>query len=354
MNCHEFREWLDDLLVRDPDEAPPADLARHRDECDDCARQHALALETLEAITPKVLIGASPGLKERIMSAIPSVSPNGVAVAVPGRTRRPVEAQSPDSGRGGFAHRRAGAVRWVVALAAGVLLAVGLFPFGGAPWGSSHGRAWDLLAGASAAEARLFAADGLVSLNNEIVVEPVEDAELLQARWLPIVSIQADGKPRLDQLKLAGEVGKGYTVRDQSWYDPATRRFARVLSVGSRPLFANAFDGRSVHLLEIDEQGRPRIKDEVVTADFQPPKDPAGFLGIAAGLTGTFDRRELARDEGPTKLGDGTAAHMVRLVGPSHDADSYVRATIRDDDHTIASIDFIARGRTLYRVRRAG
>ncbi len=361
MNCHEFRGWLDDMLIRDSDEATPADVARHLNECDDCARQHELALETLDAITPRNLIGASPRLKEQIMSSISSITLDGISVDVlPFGSHRSGETRTPDSGHAAtgsvVAHRRPVRAGLAVALAAGVLLALCLFPFGGVPWGWSNGHAWNLLAEASAAEARLFAADRLVSLNNEIVVEPVADAELLQARWLPMLSIQADGKPRLDQLKLGGEVGKGYTVRDQSWYDPATHRFARVLSVENRPLFANAFDGRAVHLLEIDEQGRSHIVDQAVTADFQPPKDPAGFLGIAAGLTGVLDRpdrRDLVRDEGPTKLADRTLARVVRLTSPGNGPDSYLLATIRDDDHTIESIDFVARGRTLYRVRRA-
>ena len=74
MNCHECREWIDDLLLRDPDEAPPADVARHLAECAECAREHALALETLEAITPRALAVASPRLKERIMAAIPTTT----------------------------------------------------------------------------------------------------------------------------------------------------------------------------------------------------------------------------------------------------------------------------------------
>ncbi len=74
MNCHECRQWIDDLLLRDPDEAPPADVALHLDECAECAREHALALETLEAITPGALVVASPRLKERIMAAIPAAT----------------------------------------------------------------------------------------------------------------------------------------------------------------------------------------------------------------------------------------------------------------------------------------
>ena len=71
MNCHECRQWIGDLLLRDPDEAPPADVAEHLVDCDECAREHTLALETLEAITPAGSTVASPRFKERIMAAIP-------------------------------------------------------------------------------------------------------------------------------------------------------------------------------------------------------------------------------------------------------------------------------------------
>ena len=37
MNCQECRDWIDDLLLRDPDEPPPADVADHLAGCDDCA-----------------------------------------------------------------------------------------------------------------------------------------------------------------------------------------------------------------------------------------------------------------------------------------------------------------------------
>jgi hypothetical protein len=159
-------------------------------------------------------------------------------------------------------------------------------------------------------------------------------------------------------LKLGGTPGLGYTVLDQSWYDPPTRRFARVLSLEGRPLFANSYDGKAVHLLELNEQGEPRIKDEPVTREFKPPSDPAEFLGISAGLrsaAGRPDRRDLFRDTGPTKLRDGTTGRILRSTNPGNDgktpADSYAQWTIRDDDHTVESLEMVVRGRTIYRVR---
>ena len=52
MNCHECRQWLDDLLIREPGEAPTAYIARHLAECAECAHEHALAMETLETALP--------------------------------------------------------------------------------------------------------------------------------------------------------------------------------------------------------------------------------------------------------------------------------------------------------------
>ncbi len=83
MNCLEFRGWLDDFLIRDFSDDLPADVAFHLDECAECAREHALALETIEAITPTVCVGASTRLKERILSSIPATSINGASSKLP-------------------------------------------------------------------------------------------------------------------------------------------------------------------------------------------------------------------------------------------------------------------------------
>lgn len=351
MNCRECREWIDDMLLRNPDEAPPADVAEHLAGCDECAREQALALETLEAITPRAVAVASPRLKERIRAAIPDTAFEEAPVAVP----HPLAAR-----------RRRTAVRTVlaIALAAAVLLALTLFPLGPELAPSPKGDAFSLLAQASAAEARLFAADDIVALVSEIVVDPVADPALAEGRWLPLISIGADGQPRFHQLKLGTEPGKaGYAIRDESWYDPKTHRFAHVLTLTGRPLFANAYDGRSVRLLELDEQGRPRMKDEPVTPAFEPPKDPGHFLGIigvALGGSlkeGELGRPDLVRDEGPIKLADGSPAHVLRMTFSESEAgtgtpDAYSRAFIRDADHRVESLEFFIAGKKVYTIRR--
>jgi hypothetical protein len=351
MNCPECRQWIDDLLLRDPDEAPPAEITRHLDGCAECAREHVLAMETLEAITPRALAVASPRLKERILAAIPDATLNGrpaePAIIQPRRAVNPWK-------------QRAVRMRLAIALAAAVLLAMILFPSGVGPWPSPSGRPMDLLARAEAAEARLFVAADVVGLTSEIVVEPIPDAALAEARWLPLVSVGADGKPQYHQLKLGGDPNEGYTVRDESWYDPATHRFAHVLSLKDRPLFANSYDGRSIHLLEVDDQGRAQLKDEPVAAAFQPPEDPSGLLGILAIMKRPKDDPGppyTVRDEGPVKLADGTSARALRVIGPGGASgkgpDGYLRLVIRDDNQRVESLEFVVSEKRLFTVRRA-
>jgi hypothetical protein len=338
------------MLLRDPDEAPPADVARHLADCDQCAREHAMALETLEAIAPSRSMVASPRLKERIMNAIPIAMVDEappVTAAEPRRVANPWK-------------RRAAQTRLAIAVAAAVLLALTLFPIGGGlplPWKRGVG-APDLLRQAEAAEARVFAADDVVGLTSEIVVEPVSDAALAEARWLPIISAGADGEVRFDQLKLGGDPKDRYTVRDESWYDPTTHRFARVLSLKGRPLFANSYDGRLVRLLEVDEQGQARIKEELVRPGFQPPKDPSGILGIFGFVKASKDRPDgpgNVREEGAIKLADGTSARVLRLTfldgGTAPGLDSNLRVTVRDTDQRVESLELVVAGKTLYTVR---
>lgn len=353
MNCRECRQWIDDLLLRDPDDAPPAGVAEHLAGCQGCAREYALALETLEAITPRAIAVASPRLRERILAAIPDTAFHETPVAVQARPYRLAP------------RRRRTAIRSLlaVAMAAAVLLAITLFPIGPGPSPSRTGDAFGLLAQAAAAEARFFAADDVVALVSEIVAEPVADPTLAGGRWLPLISIGADGKPRFHQLKLGSEPGEaGYTIRDESWYDPKTHRFAHVLTLKGRPLFANAYDGRVVRLLELDEQGHPRMKDEPVAPAFESPKDPGHFLGIigvalgGSPKAGELGRPDLVRDEGSIKLADGTPAHALRVTFSEGNADigfdAYSRVFIRDDDHRVESLEFFISGKKIYTIRR--
>ena len=348
MNCHECRLWIDDLVLRDPDEPPPASIIQHLTDCEDCAREHVLARETLEAITPAGLRIASSRLKERILSVIPDATLNGSPILT-------IDAPRPALNPWNRPRPR---IRPAFAVAAAVVLAMILFPIWLGP--ARKDGAISLLAQASAVEARLFEAEGVVSVSGTIEVKTQEDAEWVEARWLPMVVVEATGKTRIFQLKLGGDPKEGYTVRDDSWFDPKTGRFAHVLTLKDRPIFANAYDGRSVYLLEVDEQGRPHIKQEPTAKGFQPPRNPALFLGTFAGLIRDFERPDklyTPHEEGPTKLADGTPARVVRLdFLEGQDTPmpwSALRVIVRDDNRRIESFELVASGKTLFTVRRA-
>ena len=149
-------------------------------------------------------------------------------------------------------------------------------------------------------------------------------------------------------------------MEDQSWYDPATGRFARVLTRDDKPIFANSFDGKNVYAEESPAAGPPRIVSQPITKDFQAPKSPAEFLGMAAGLRSGLD---LKRDEGlvsdvaKTTLDDGAEAQVIKLSLPKPDAkdraDSYWLVTIRSGSNTLEKEEWFAHGKSLLVIRRA-
>lgn len=354
MNCRATREWIGDLLFRDPDGPAPRAVALHLAECPDCAREQRLARETLEAITPSHggAVVASARFRERVLAAIPAEAAVPIANVGPNPTR---SAAPPW-------RRRASRMRMTIAVAAASVLAMILFPIGLGLIPSSRGGAASLLSQAAAAESRLFAADDVVHLAGEIVAGPVADPELAAVRWIPLVAVGTDGKMHYQQIKLGNDPGATYRLRDESWYDPATHRFAHILSLNGRPLFANAFDGRSVHLMDLDDQGRPRVESRAVDAAFQPPRDPSEFLGVLTVARPVEDEAHLSRpdlihEEGQVKLADGTPAHVVRITSLSRESgiglDVDLRITIRDDNHLIESMEFVASGKTIYTIRRA-
>ncbi|HVA49899.1 MAG TPA: hypothetical protein VNH11_26265 [Pirellulales bacterium] len=365
MNCREFNQVLDELLIEGPEVLDRPEASEHSAQCPSCAWQQARARDVLEAIAPSHRVRASAGLKQRVVSAFPEAEALPKKPAGPGLFVGPYKPEAPARSPGApgdlssLARRVGVRAALVLAAAAVVLLAVSLSRHTQSPGPGL--AAFSLLSQAAAAEARFFADDHLVQLVNEIVVKPVSDAELAAIRWIPLVSLGPDGKPQSSQLKLAAKPGESYTVRDAAWYDPPTGRFARVLTVDGRPLFAHSFDGQAIYTLSTDDQGGLRVERAAVSDEFRPPKSPAEFLGIAAGLTSVLDRkdrRDLVSDAGRTTLGDGSSARVVKLgFGPIGQADKQVdafyRVVIRDDDHTIESFEFVVRKESLLVVRRA-
>lgn len=345
MNCPQCRELLDNLLVAQEYEATRAELRAHLEHCSDCAREHAAAEQVLAFLTLSQDFRASPDLKERIMNAISEITVEDV---------RPVQ--------NGFAAskilRRGLTVAWAAAL---LVAAVYLLRPGPGPGGNGPVRfsALGLFAKACAAEEAVFTGDGVVHIENEIVVKPTADPIWARMRWLPIISLEPTGKMRFHQLSLPAEVDQGYSVKDESWYDPASGRFARLLTMDEKPLLANACDGKAVYWLELVDGATPRVVRHEVSEDFRAPESPADYLGIAAGIRTRLDEKneDLVSDAGEVTLDDGTTARVLKVAFPEPEGDAprfnaYYLFTIREDNNTIAKMEFFADEKSLLVIRR--
>jgi len=253
--------------------------------------------------------------------------------------------------------------RALVVVAAAVLLVavIPLFRPGPSPKEPGTGggfSAMGLFSEACAAETTLFTGNQIVHLVNEIVVMPVADPALAKARWLPLVSLDATGTRRYQQLTLVGEAGKRSIVEDQSWYDPPTGRYVRVVTSAGKPIFATSFDGSNVYDLEMPAAGAPRLVKHAIGKNFRPPKSPAEFLGISTGLPRAVNGKDetLVQDAGKTKLEDGTEAHLLKAGVPTQDgpkdAENGYFLTIRGDNNLIEKIEFKINGQTLLVIRR--
>jgi hypothetical protein len=173
-----------------------------------------------------------------------------------------------------------------------------------------------------------------------------------------LVSLSATGKPDCGQLALPAQAGQGYTVKDECWYDPATGRFVRVLSNSGNPIFANSYDGKNVYSLETSATGQAQVAKRPVAKDFQPPRSPGEFLGMAAGLRSSVSEKNesLATDAGKTTLADGSEARQVKLHlpsgGPQEADENYLLVTIRSDNNVLEKSEWFARGKSLLLLRR--
>ena len=199
----------------------------------------------------------------------------------------------------------------------------------------------ELLAKAQAAEKALFAKTGIVHLVSEITVYPTTNkgAELIEklgdttksaeevnkinheifsqwmVSWLPISSLRANGWPETNRIKLSEGAQQAYTIQDESWYDAATGRFARVMETDGNIIFANSYDGSFVYQSESMNNGTIKMKSEAVAANFKAPDNPAEFLGLTAGVQQCLDEkclRQPVQSVTNDVLADGTKVTVYK------------------------------------------
>jgi len=339
MNCKHVQNYLDSFLVEKPVDELHSDIAEHIANCPRCARDYESAVQALNAIRLTGNITLSPGLKDSIMNRISEAG---------GATQETVKP--------GFSVFKL----WKPVVITGA--AVMLFVIGSLFLQPANDNETDiavnLLHTVWAAEQAVFDKAGVVHCVNEIIVKPVRNPVLSQLRWLPVISIESDGTQRFHQLTLPAETGEGYTVDDEAWYDPETGRFKRIISIGKAPVFANSFDGDTIHVLEKGIKGNLQVAAYPLSPNFKPPENPSEFLGISVGLTTTLNEKDNKQVsyEGNTVLKDGSKARILKVGfgtdGPELSKSTYFLYKIREADNTIAEIEWFAQNNSLLVVRR--
>jgi hypothetical protein len=252
-----------------------------------------------------------------------------------------------------------------------VILGAGLWSF--RPDSPGKMSSFTLLARASAAEQSLFAGQQIVHIVNEIVLYPqrqldsrrlldeveshaMQDKNVafirnwLSQQWIPLYSLSADGQLRMHKLEVAEQAGESVTVSDLIWYEPATRRFVRVLKANDQVLFANAYDGGFVYVAQRGADGTLAVDREAVTAGFKVPDNPADFMGIAAGVEGSVPREHYPpiQDVATERLEDGTPVRVYTLgyADPWGTIGTYFLFKIGADTDVIDEVECVVDSRT--------
>ncbi len=234
---------------------------------------------------------------------------------------------------------------------------------------------FSLLSEVRAAEQNLFYQDGISHIVNEIVVyqtpeeilpEDEEQTEIqkgidtahsfLEYNWLPMCSVQANGQLRFNQLQLSSDETQPYTIVDESWYDPAGGKFARVLKVDEQVFFANSYDGQFVYSSQTAPDGSIQLIKEQAADSFTPPQNPAEFLGITAGMPSDISEESGApiQEIQEGALADGTPVRIVTagFTDMFGDLKAYWMFKIRRDDNIVAEMEFVIDGNTQFLIRR--
>lgn len=316
-------------------------MVEHLQSCPDCARYLEETKQALAVIAPTHTIQASPSFRERVMNEIIT--------------------QSINERKSGKAHWSSYALRpvFIGGLVIFMLFSLLLLDVW-EPWkpnGPGRYQAVQLLAQAWANEAKWFEEQGIIHMTNEIVVPPIDDPILSQLRWYPMVALDQNGKIHMNQLQLSAETGAGYSVLDEVWFEPSSKRFIRILSLYGKAIFVTSYDGQRVYSIESDEQGKRNIVSHAVTESFQAPLDPTGLLGFAPGLKAQIDQQsEVFPIEfvGESELEDGTPVQLFKLTPQQLDttADNAMIYKIDKNDVTVAEIEWRLNGKSILRIRR--
>jgi len=341
--CKHIRDLIADSITG----TLPPDQARHLDEhlagCADC-RSYAEALQREDVLLAQFVAGVGAGTANRQKQLLQTLGSRAFKLTDTLTRGRKIMTTSIAK----------------LAIAASVAVIVGLFGLSRLmhpPTEGGKGPGFSLLAKACAAEESLFQGTKVVHIQNEIIVYagPADAAEHLDSVWLPMWSVKPDGQLQVNQLTLA-VAPESYVVTDHSWYDPATDCFSRILKAGDAVVFANSYDGQFVYGTSLAPNGAVQVDEQAVTDEFRPPQNPAQCLGMTVGLqTALTHDSTFVQSVEPGTLHGGEPAHIYKAGMPNPDGqmnNSYWLFKVRDEDSTLAEVEFVLSGRPQLLIRR--
>jgi hypothetical protein len=243
---------------------------------------------------------------------------------------------------------------------------------------------FEFLAKAQAAERSLFTGNRIIHLVTEITVYPgtqPEPSEMLDklgdttksekelnglikdvansmmTLWIPVSSMNHDGSLTENKLDIADSNVQKQMILDESWYEPATRRFARVMESEGKTLFANAYDGQFVYTSQVQPNGTIAIKDSAAISGFRSPENPAEFLGMTAGVQLCLSDtclRQPVHYEGQKTAEDGSAVDVYKagFADMWGGLNTYYEFKVRQTDEIVSEITCVSRGEKRLTIRR--
>ncbi len=341
MKCRLIRKKISEYFDAGSPETLPVELADHLKSCPDCTNYYDQVKRTMEKLHPMKQVRATPNLKERIMSEIL-------------QHQLLEQKQTIRSNRSFWYLKPVVATSFALLILLSILALDVLLPNQHPQNNSTDSTAFSLLSQAWANEQALFDSEGILHLINEILVPPIHDAQLAKARWFPLSALKADGGAHNHQLALPSEPGKGYTIHDEAWYDPAEHKFIRILSKKDKAFFATAFDGENIYDIDTDKEGR--INQHPVSEAFKSPEKPENFLGVFPGFASQImenDKTQFEFLEDAT-LENGVDVRVLQAVNPmpGSKVENAILFKIKQSDSTIAEIEWRINGSSYLIIRR--
>jgi ankyrin repeat protein len=322
MNCRKIKKLLIESLIPSAPETGPTE---HLSSCADCSRGYEQASRVVEMLKPEHRISASPDFEDRVMKRLEYFDSRNISLETSGRSRKKI---------------------WIPAVAAAVLALLFLgIPYlhRNGPNGIKEITSHPLLAQATAAERDILDQGGIVHIIKEVSFHPVSDSMMAKMRGHFIPMIGADGEMVFNQLSLPDNPARGFTVHNDSWYDPSSKRFASITLIDDDPFFINSFDGEIVRTTEAADSSQLKIVEKKMTGSFTWPEELNRNIGVYNDVEQMLERfdEENISEAGEGTLEDGTQVRLVKAetVGPEGKVISSCLIKIRKTDNTFAEMD---------------